>query len=81
MALVNSLKLPEARCGPKRAADYTASDSRPECLNRVTSLIDDTRTGCWCVRIIARGTASPVTASLRSHVYLVVRWARHTAEQ
>src|SRR5207302_9350297 len=75
MALANSLNC------PKRAADYTALDPRPECLNRVTSPIDDTRAGCWFAQIIAPRTASPVTACRRSRAYLVARCARHSAEQ
>src|SRR2546429_9539 len=58
MALVNSLNR------PKRAADYKASDPRPECLNRATSPIDDTRTGCWCARIIARRLTAGLAVSL-----------------
>src|SRR3981189_29224 len=64
---------------PKRAADYTWLNPRAECLNRVTSPIDDTRTGCWFAWIIAGGTASPVTARLRSAAYLVARSAPRTA--
>src|SRR6266853_3213381 len=73
IALVNSQDC------PKRAADYTWVNARAECLNRLTSPIDDTRLGCWFAWIIARGTASPVTACLRSDAYLVARSAPRTA--
>jgi hypothetical protein len=58
MALVNSQNR------SKRAADYTLLNPRAECLKRLTSPIDDTRLDCWFAWIIARGTASPVTACL-----------------
>ena len=43
-----------------------------ECLNRRTSPVDD-RCGCCCAPVLnARQTASPVTACLRTNVYLVM---------
>src|SRR5215469_5709931 len=67
MALINSQKR------PMREPDYTVSQPRPECLNRLTSPTTDSLCCCCEALLNAHQTARLVTALERSNDYLVVR--------